>query len=117
MSGYTANLPYLAAKIGELQAVSDSVLAAAAALDAGGGDLGPGDINAAVRELADAWRDGIEEIGTRIDEMSGHVSSAMDNYAAVEDAARAAFAGDPVSESQRCPVSPVSPVDLKGGRP
>lgn len=115
MSGYTANVPYLAAKIGELRSVSAAVLAAAGSLDAGGGNLGPGDIDAAVQELADHWRDGIEEIGTRIDEMSGHVSNAMDNYEAAEAAAQYAFSADPVSESERCPTVP--PNHLTGGRP
>lgn len=91
MSGYDVNLVVMAQKIGQLRAVSDSVLAAASALDAPGGDIGPGDLPGAVQELADAWRDGIEEIGTRISEMAGHVSDAMDNYEAVEQSGYDAF--------------------------
>jgi len=92
VSGYDVDLVYLAQKVGQLEAVSDSVLEAATALECPSGDLGPGDINGAVRELASSWRDGIEEIGTRIGEMSGHVGGALANYQAVEDAARRSFA-------------------------
>ena len=100
MSGFDVDMAYLAQKIGQLKAVSDSVLQAATALECPSGNLGPGDINGAVRELASSWRDGIEEIGTRIDEMSGHVSGAMANYQAVEDAARRSFAAG------MCPTLP-----------
>ena len=44
------------------------------------------------RELGWMLDDGIEEIGTRISEMSGHVSGSLANYQAVEDAARQSFA-------------------------
>lgn len=100
MSGYDVNMAYLAQKIGQLKAVSDSVLSAATSLECPSGNLGPGDINGAVRELASSWRDGIEEIGTRISEMSGHVSGSLANYQAVEDAARQSFAAG------MCPTLP-----------
>ena len=100
MSGYDVDMVYLAQKIGQLKAVSDSVLAAATSLECPSGDLGPGDINAAVHELASSWRDGIEDIGTRISEMAGHVGDALANYQAVEDAARQSFAAG------RCPTLP-----------
>ena len=100
MSGYDVNLVFMAQKIGQLKAVSDSVLSAATGLECPSGDLGPGDISGAVQELASAWRDGIEEIGTRISEMAGHVSSAMDNYEAVEQSGYTAFM------SNRCPTLP-----------
>jgi hypothetical protein len=91
VAGYDVNLVFMAQKIGELRAVSDSVLAAATALECPSGDLGPGDIGAAVQELASAWRDGIEETGTRIGEMSDSVSSSMDDYAAAEQSGYDAF--------------------------
>jgi len=91
VTGYDVNLVFMAQKIGQLRAVSDSVLSAATALECPSGDLGPGDISGAVQELASAWRDGIEEIGTRISEMAGHVSTAMDNYAAVEQSGYDSF--------------------------
>lgn len=100
MSGYDVNLVYMAQKIGQLRAVSDSVLAAATALECPPGDLGPGDISGAVQELAAAWRDGIEEIGTRLSEMTGHVSQAMDNYEAAEQSGYDAFMAG------RCPTYP-----------
>ena len=102
VTGYDVNLVFMAQKIGQLKAVSDSVLSAATSLECPPGDLGPGDISGAVQELASAWRDGIEEIGTRIAEMSGHVSSAMDNYEAVELAGYDAFRADV------CPTMPTS---------
>ena len=112
MSGYDVDMVYLAQKIGQLKAVSDAVLAAATSLECPSGDLGPGDINAAVRELASSWRDGIEEIGTRISEMSGHVSGALDNYQAVEDAARQSFANG------MCPTVPAGmPAGTPAGTP
>jgi hypothetical protein len=114
LSGYTANVPYLATKIGELRSVSAAVLAAAGSLDARGGGLGPGDLDAAVQELADHWRDGIQEIGTRIDEMAGHVGQAMDNYEAAEAAAQYAFSVNPIAESEGCPTVP--PTHPTGGR-
>ena len=100
MTGYDVNLVFMAQKIGQLEAVSDAVLSAATAIECPPGDLGPGDISAAVQELASAWRDGIEEIGTRIGEMAGHVSTAMDNYEAVERSGYDAFV------SGVCPTLP-----------
>jgi hypothetical protein len=100
VTGYDVNLVFMAQKIGELRAVSDSVLAAATALECPSGDLGPGDLSAAVQELASAWRDGIEEIGTRISEMSDHVSSAMDNYEVAERSGYDAF------KAGVCPTMP-----------
>lgn len=100
MTGYDVNTVFMAQKIGQLRAVSDSVLSVASSMECPSGDLGPGDISGAVQELASAWRDGIEEIGTRISEMSGHVSAAMDNYEAVEQAGYDAFM------SGVCPTMP-----------
>ncbi|HEY0637347.1 MAG TPA: hypothetical protein VGD67_06850 [Pseudonocardiaceae bacterium] len=92
MSGYEANLPYMASKIGELRGLSDSVGNIATALfGCGAGDLGPGDISGAVRELGEQWEFGLKEMGERIGRMAESVSGAMDNYQAVEDAARDAF--------------------------
>ena len=105
MTGFDVNTYSLAQKIGQLRAMSDAVLAAAGALELPGGDLGPGDIGAAVQELADAWRDGIEETGTRIDEMAGHVSDALDNYEAAEQSGYDAFV------QKTCPTLP------QGARP
>jgi hypothetical protein len=100
VSGYDVNLVFMAQKIGQLRAVSDSALGVASAMECPSGDLGPGDIGAAVAELAGSWRDGIEEIGTRIAEMAGHVSTAMDNYEAVEQSGYDAFT------SGVCPTVP-----------
>ncbi len=100
MTGYDVNTVYMAQKIGQLKGLSDSVLSLASSLECPSGDLGPGDISGAVQELASRWRDGIEETGTRIGEMVGHVSGAMDNYEAVEQAAYDAF------NANECPTLP-----------
>jgi len=88
------HLPYLASKIGELKAFSDSVRAAADALSDVGGDLGPGDLNSTASDLAEQWRYGIKEMGERIDRMADSVKANMDGYAAFEDAARRSFTPD-----------------------
>jgi hypothetical protein len=82
--GYVANTDALAIRVGELQAVADEVDSAITMLDIAGGDLGPGDISAAVQEVADQWRDGLGEMRDKIGTIAGNVSSSCDNYLALE---------------------------------
>jgi hypothetical protein len=91
VNSFLVNMPYLAAKVGELKGLSDTVSSLATGLECGG-DLGPGDIRAAAQELAEQFRYGVEEMGERIGRMADSVSAAMDNYQAVEDAAHRSFA-------------------------
>ena len=91
MKSFLVNMPYLAAKVGELKGLSDTVSSLATTLECGG-DLGPGDIRGAAQELAERFRYGVEEMGERIGRMADSVSDALDNYDAVEEAARRSFA-------------------------
>jgi hypothetical protein len=91
VNSFLVNMPYLAAKVGELKGLSDMVTSLATGLECGG-DLGPGDIRAAAQELAEQFRYGVEEMGERIGRMADSVSAAVDNYQAVEDAAHRSFA-------------------------
>ena len=89
--GYTVNTTSLAIRVGELRAVADAVENAASALDISGGDLGPGDINAAVREVARQWRDGLAEMRDKIDTIAGNVDDAVTGYEAIEAAGAERF--------------------------
>lgn len=89
--GLTVNTESLAIRVGELRAVADAVDSAASALDVSGGDLGPGDLNAAVREVAEQWRDGLSEMRDKIDTIAGNVDDAVDGYEAVEAASAERF--------------------------
>ncbi|MDQ3404279.1 MAG: hypothetical protein M3548_12915 [Actinomycetota bacterium] len=83
-TGYTVDTASLAIRVGELKALADEVEAAANALEVTGGDLGPGDIAAAAREVADQWRDDLGSMRDKIDTIAGNVDGAVANYTAVE---------------------------------
>lgn len=89
--GYTVDTTSLAIRVGELRAVADAVDSAASALDIAGGDLGPGDINAAVREVAQQWRDGLSGMRDKIDTIAGNVDDAVTGYEAIEAASAERF--------------------------
>jgi hypothetical protein len=90
-SGYTVNTGSLAVRVGELRAVASAVASAAATLEVSGGDLGPGDINAAIQEVAGQWRDGLAEMVDKIDTIAGNVDDAVSNYEQVETAGAIRF--------------------------
>lgn len=89
--GYTVDAASLAARVGELRAVATAITAGASALDSAGGDLGPGELNAAVTEVAQEWRDGLAEMTAKIDKIAGNVSEAVDGYATYEAESAAEF--------------------------
>ncbi|HET9143091.1 hypothetical protein [Actinophytocola sp.] len=82
--GYVADTAALAIRVGELRAVAGEVAGACSALEVGGGDLGPGDIGAAVQEVVGQWRDNLSAMTDKIDTIAGNVSSAVANYTTVE---------------------------------
>lgn len=97
MSGYEANIPYMAAKVGQYKALSDTIGAIAGSFSGcAAGDLGPGGIAEALNGVAEDWRDGLNSMADRIGNMAHGVSQVADNYQEVEDAARRAFI-DPYS--------------------
>lgn len=106
MTGYTVNTTSLAIRVGELNAVADQVGEIIGALDLTGGDLGPGDIAAAVAEVAGTWRDNLGDMRDKIGTIADNVRGAVANYELVEqgseDRMRALAAGtvrDQVFES------------------
>ncbi|GAA3014822.1 hypothetical protein [Actinokineospora diospyrosa] len=102
-SGYTVNTTSLAIRVGELRALAEEVEIAANRLSVSAGDLGPGDIAAAAREVADQWRDDLGSTRDKIDKIADNVRSAVANYEQVEQggADRMRFAvSDAVAEAQ-----------------
>lgn len=91
MTGYTVNTESLAARIGELRSLVESVESAANSLDVHGGDLGPGDIGSAVAEVADKWREGLGKMKEKIDTMADNVGEAVSNYDLLEEQGHDAF--------------------------
>jgi hypothetical protein len=82
--GFVADTDALAIRVGELRAVAGEVEGACAALEVSGGDLGPGDISAAVAEVVGQWRDNLGKMTDKINTIAGNVSSACANYATLE---------------------------------
>jgi hypothetical protein len=82
--GFVADTGALAIRVGELRAVAGEVDGVCSALDISAGDLGPGDISAAVHEVVGQWRDNLGKLTDKIDTIAGNVSDACDNYAALE---------------------------------
>jgi hypothetical protein len=92
LSGYEANIPYLASKVGQYQGLSDTIGGIADSFSScAAGDLGPGGIAAALQGVADDWRDGLSSMADRIGNMAHGVSQVASNYQAMEDAARRTF--------------------------
>jgi hypothetical protein len=84
--GYTVDTASLATRIGELRALAESVSSAASVIDCSG-QLGPdGIVEAALREVADQWRDGLDEMSDKIGTMADNVDNAITNYESVEQA-------------------------------
>jgi hypothetical protein len=84
MTGYTVNTTSLAIRVGELNAVADQVGEIVGKLECTGGDLGPGDISAALAEVAGEWRDNLGSMRDKIGSIADNVRGAVDNYELVE---------------------------------
>jgi hypothetical protein len=84
MDGYTVDTGSLAIRVGELNAVADQVSEIIGTLDLTGGDLGPGEIGAAVAEVAGRWRDNLGDMRDKIEKIAGNVRGAVSNYELVE---------------------------------
>lgn len=91
MSGWAADTTALARRVGELRAVAAAVENVVATLEVQAGDLGPGDISAAVSETVGKWRDGLGEMQSKIDTIAGNVDDAVDTYTTVEATAQESF--------------------------
>ena len=87
-SGYTVDTASLAIRVGELNAVADSVGEVISTLNAAGCDLGPGEINSAVAEVIEQWQDNLGKMRGKIDKIADNVRGAVDNYEAVEQGGR-----------------------------
>jgi hypothetical protein len=85
--GYVVDEAGLATRVGELNACADEVANVIGLLGAHGGDLGPGEISAAVDEVMQQWSDNLEDMRGKIDDTAANVRSALTNYQTVEDAA------------------------------
>ncbi|WP_075976721.1 hypothetical protein [Actinokineospora bangkokensis] len=83
-SGYTVNTTSLAIRVGELNAVADSVDQVISTLNAAGCDLGPGEITAAVAEVVEQWRDHLGQFRDKVDRIADNVRGAVSNYESVE---------------------------------
>jgi len=84
MTDYCVDPTSLATRVGELNAVADQVGAIVGTLDVTGGDLGPGDIAAAVAEVADEWRGNLDGMRDKINTIADNVRGAVANYAVAE---------------------------------
>lgn len=84
MTDYCVDSTSLATRVGELNAVADQVGAIVGALGVTGGDLGPGDIAAAVAEVADEWRGNLDGMRDKINTMADNVRGAVANYQTAE---------------------------------
>jgi hypothetical protein len=92
LSGYEANIPYMAAKVGQYRGLSDTIGGIADSFSScAAGDLGPGGIAAALQTVADNWRDGLSSMADRIGNMAHGLSEVTSNYQAMEDSARRTF--------------------------
>ncbi|MCG8919523.1 hypothetical protein L6E12_27495 [Actinokineospora sp. PR83] len=87
-SGYTVNTTSLAIRVGELNAVADSVGEVISTLNAAGGDLGPGEITAAVTEVIDQWQQNLGAMRDKIGTIADNVRGAVANYESVEQGGR-----------------------------
>jgi hypothetical protein len=92
LTGYEANIPFLAGKVGQYKGLSDTIGGIADCFSScAAGDLGPGGIAAALQSVTDDWRDGLNSMADRIGNMAHGVSQAANNYQQMEDAARRTF--------------------------
>lgn len=88
---WAADTSALARRVGELRAVAAAVESVVSTLEVEAGDLGPGDISAAVSEVVGNWRDGLGEMQSKIDTIAGNVSEAVDGYETMEALAQDSF--------------------------
>ncbi|WP_424188860.1 WXG100 family type VII secretion target [Actinokineospora sp. G85] len=91
MAGYAVDTASLATRVGELNAVADSVDGVISTLNAAGCDLGPGEISAAVAEVVERWQGNLGKMRDKIGEIADNVRGAVDNYESVEQAGRDAM--------------------------
>jgi len=84
MAGFTVNTTSLAIRVGELNAVAADVASLASDLQCPAGDLGPGEINAALAEVAEDWQDGLNELRDTISTIADNVDGAVADYTRVE---------------------------------
>ncbi|HEU5470106.1 MAG TPA: DUF6507 family protein [Actinophytocola sp.] len=120
--GFVADTAALATRVGELRAVAGEVSGACSALEVNGGDLGPGDIGAAVAEVVGQWRDNLGKMTDKINTIAGNVSSAVTNYDLIEQQGAEqmrALAEGKVVESQLDVLRGAAAVLLanRGGKP
>jgi hypothetical protein len=84
--GYVVDEAGLATRVGELNACADEVANVIGLLGAHGGDLGPGEISAAVDEVMQQWSDNLDDMRGKIDDTANNVRNALTNYQTLEDA-------------------------------
>ncbi|HEV8562663.1 MAG TPA: hypothetical protein VGR06_40615 [Actinophytocola sp.] len=100
--GFTVSTGSLAIRIGELRSLASAVEGAATALGTTCGNLGPGELTAAVQEVSEQWSDGLGTMREKIDTMADNVSAAVDNYELIEQggAERMTALGDSILVDQ-----------------
>jgi hypothetical protein len=84
--GYVVDEAGLATRVGELNACADEVANVIGVLGAQGGDLGPGEISAAVGEVMQQWSDNLDDMRGKIGDTANNVRNALSNYQTLEDA-------------------------------
>lgn len=88
--GYVVDEAGLATRVGELNAVADEVANVIGTLAANScGQLGPGELSAAVSEVMQQWSDNLEDMRGKIDDAANNVRDALSNYQTLEDAGEA----------------------------
>lgn len=93
--GYTVNLDSLAVRVGELTAVAEAVAEAARTFTScGGGNLGPGGIDAAVAKVGSDWSQNMARYREKLDAMSADLQAVQMNYYGCDDNAWQRFAVD-----------------------
>src|SRR2546430_17663387 len=124
--GFTVDTNSLAIRIGELRALSASVRHAAALLGNTCGNLGPGELTAAVQEVSGHWNDGLDEMTEKIDRMAGNVGTAICNYRTLERAGQErmhALADQALAQAQLNTLRAAAAIeidrqhDVRAGRP
>jgi hypothetical protein len=83
--GYVVNETGIAARIGELNACASEVASVIDLLGTSAGDLGPGDLPAAVHEVLDQWRSNLSDMRDKIDSAAENTRNALSNYQLIED--------------------------------
>jgi hypothetical protein len=118
--GYVADEAGIAARIGELNACAGEVDSVLGVLGGSAGDLGPGELSAAVAEVMDQWRGNLGEMRDKIDKAAENTRAALSNYQLLEDVNETrmrAFANDKVVEEQLNVVRGAAVVSLAQQQP